>query len=169
MTFVARAAAGSLLAALILLSLSARPASAAASCAGADDVAGTALSRTATMRCLVSQARVQARRPALQSTGALKRSATAKAAAIGRCRTFSHTPCGARASHSGCYVVGENLASVPPGTTPREVLQAWLDSPAHRANLLSAQFRETGLARRTVSLPGTGRAEVWVQLFASRC
>jgi uncharacterized protein YkwD len=168
MTFVVRAAAGSLLAALILLSASARPA-AAASCAGADQRGGSAVARAATMRCLVSQARLAARRPALRSSSSLKRSATAKAAAIARCRTFSHTPCGSRAAGAVCYAVGENLASVSLGTTPRAVLQAWLDSPAHRANLLHTRYRDTGLARRVVNLPGTGRAEVWVQLFGARC
>lgn len=168
MTFVARAAAGSLLAVLILCAPFAHPA-AAAICHGADDSGGSATARAATMRCLISQVRVQAHRPTLHVTAALKRSATAKAAAIARCRNFAHSPCGTRASSSACFSLGENLASVSLGTTPREVVGAWLDSPAHRANLLSGSFRDTGLARRVVSLPGTGDVEVWVQHFGSRC
>jgi uncharacterized protein YkwD len=168
MMYAARAAAGSLLAALILLVPFANPA-AAASCAGADDAGGNSITRAAAMRCLISDLRVKAHRPALRGSAALRRSATAKAAAIARCRNFAHTPCGTRASSSVCYSLGENLAEVSLGTTPREVLRAWLGSPAHRANLLSGGFQNTGLARRVVTLPGTGRVEVWVQHFGSRC
>jgi uncharacterized protein YkwD len=168
MLYVARVAAGSLLAALVLLVPFADPA-AAASCPGADDAGGSPAARAAAMRCLVSDLRVRAHRPALHGSTALNRSALATAAAIARCRNFAHTPCGTRAALSGCYSVGENLAEVSLGTTPREVLQAWVGSPAHRANLLSGGFQATGIARRVVTLPGTGRAEVWVQHFGSRC
>jgi uncharacterized protein YkwD len=69
----------------------------------------------------------------------------------------------------GCFAVGENLAWVTPGATPRQVLRMWLASPPHRANLLDVRFRDTGLARRLVSLPGAGRVEVWVEDFGARC
>jgi uncharacterized protein YkwD len=168
MLYVARAAAGSFLAALILLVPFANPA-AAASCPAADSAGGSATARAAAMRCLISDLRVQAHRPALRGSAALTRSATAKAAAIARCQNFAHTPCGVRGSTSTCYSLGENLAQVSLGATPREVLRAWVDSPAHRANLLSTGFRDTGLARRVVTIAGTGRVEVWVQHFGARC
>jgi uncharacterized protein YkwD len=69
----------------------------------------------------------------------------------------------------GCYSVGENLAWITPGATARQVLQMWLASPAHRANLLNPSFRDTGIARRRVTLPGAGRVEVWVEDFGARC
>ena len=56
-----------------------------------------------------------------------------------------------------------------PGATPRDVLRAWLDSPGHRATLLSARYRDTGVARRVASLRGAGRVELWVQHFGRRC
>jgi uncharacterized protein YkwD len=168
MTYVARVVTGSLLAALLLLVPFANPA-AAAVCAGADAAGGRPASRSAAMRCLIADVRVKAHRPALHASAALKRSASAKAEAIARCRNFAHTPCEGRASSSGCYSLGENLAEVSLGTTPREVLRAWLGSPAHRANLLSGGFQDTGLARRVMTLPGAGRVEVWVQHFGSRC
>lgn len=56
----------------------------------------------------------------------------------------------------GSWSVSENLAifgGVAP--TAEAVVQAWLDSPAHRANLLGPSFRELGLG--VVSAPtGTG-------------
>ena len=94
-----------------------------------------------------------------------------------RCDAFSHTPCGtpmARAMQRtgyarGCYAVGENLAWVTVGVTPRRVIRAWLDSPAHRANLLDRRFRDTGVASRVVALGGSERVELWVQHFGDRC
>jgi uncharacterized protein YkwD len=174
MTVSSRVAAGLALAASLLLTAS--PAH-AAGCRGADARGGSPAARGAAMRCLVSHARVAAGRPALRERSALDRAATAKAALIGRCRSFSHTPCGTtmagpmrRAGYArGCYSVGENLAWVTSGATPRQVLKLWLASPAHRANLLNAGFRDTGIARRLVTLPGAGRVEVWVEDFGSRC
>jgi uncharacterized protein YkwD len=179
MTAASRAAAGLALSAALLLLLSvalAAPAQ-AASCRGADAGGGSAATRAAAMRCLVSQTRVAAGRRALRGVAALERSAAAKATSIRRCRSFTHTPCGRPMSTPmrqtgyarGCYSVGENLAWVTRGATPRQVLRSWLASPGHRANLLNARFRDTGVARSIVSLPGAGRVEVWVQHFGKRC
>jgi uncharacterized protein YkwD len=129
------------------------------------------------MRCLVSQLRTATGRPALHGSSALSRSAAAKAAAIARCRSVTHDACGAtmqtaikRAGYSGgtCLKVGENLASASPEMTPRDVLEMWLESPGHRANLLSSKFRDTGLATRTIQLPA-GPLEVWVEHFGTHC
>ena len=136
----------------------------AASCPGADASGGTAEQRTAAVLCVASQARARAHRIALRGASALQRSAALKVDAIERCNAFTHTPCGspmARAMQRtgyarGCYSVGENLAWVTPGVTPREVVKAWLASPAHRANLLDRRFRDTGVAGRVVTL-GRGR------------
>src|SRR4051794_15671279 len=163
MSFVARVATGSALVAALLFAPSAH----AASCSGADSAGGSPAARTKTMRCLVSQVRRTMGRPALRGSSALSRSAAAKAAAIARCRSVSHDACGTtmqvairRSGYVGaCFKVGENLASAAPGMTPREVLQLWLDSPGHRANLLSTQFRDTGFATRTIQLPA-GATEI---------
>jgi uncharacterized protein YkwD len=44
------------------------------------------------------------------------------------------------------WIVGENIAwgSQRLGT-PAEIVQAWMDSPPHRANILSRSFREIGI------------------------
>lgn len=174
MTVARQAVVGLALSALLLLLLA--PSSYAA-CAGADAGGGSAAARAATMRCLVAETRAAAGKPALRPVAALRRSASAKAATVGRCRDFSHTPCGQamvspmrRAGYArGCFAVGENLAWISRGATPREVLQGWLESPPHRATLLDGQYRDTGVARRVVSISGAGRVEVWVQHFGRRC
>jgi uncharacterized protein YkwD len=178
MSAAVRPTAGLVLAAALLLCSFATPSVArATSCPGADATAGTVVQRTAAVSCLASKARARAHRSALRGASALKRSAALKIDAIDRCDAFSHTPCGspmARAMQRtgyarGCYSVGENLAWVTVGVTPRQVVEAWLDSPAHRANLLDRHFRHTGVAARVVTLGTAGQAELWVQHFGDRC
>ena len=171
-----RPAAGFLLAAALLLLATPSPAR-AASCPGADASSGPAQARSAAVLCLASQARARAHRTALRGASALTQSAALKVAAIERCDAFSHTPCGSPMARGmqrtgyarGCYSVGENLAWVTIGVTPRQVVKEWLASPEHRANLLDRRFRDTGVANRVVTLAEAGRVELWVQHFGDRC
>jgi uncharacterized protein YkwD len=176
MSAAVRPAACFVLAAALLLSSLATPAH-ASGCLGADATGGPASARTAAVMCLTAQARSRAHRTALRGAAALKRSAALKVDSIERCGTFSHTPCGSKMWSTmsqtgyarGCYSVGENLAWVSVGMTPRQVVQAWLESPEHRANLLDSRFRDTGVASRVVTLADAGQVELWVQHFGSRC
>lgn len=60
--------------------------------------------------------------------------------------------------------VGENIAAGP--TTPESVVENWLKSPAHCANLMAPQFREMGIA---FSVNRASEAGIyWVQLFGAR-
>lgn len=76
--------------------------------------------------------------------------------------TFSHT----RPDGSSCftavtvnyYAIGENIASGQKNA--EEVMNAWMNSPGHRANILSAQF--TGMAVGVVQYQGVS---YWVQIF----
>jgi uncharacterized protein YkwD len=44
------------------------------------------------------------------------------------------------------WTVGENLAwGAGERATPSAIVQAWMNSPGHRANILSGSFREIGL------------------------
>jgi uncharacterized protein YkwD len=45
--------------------------------------------------------------------------------------------------------------------TPAEVVQAWMDSPEHRAILLAREFRDIGLGL-ALGAPGTGQGGVTV-------
>jgi uncharacterized protein YkwD len=45
------------------------------------------------------------------------------------------------------YVIGENLAWGTLGlATPESIVQAWIASPGHLANILEGQYRQTGVA-----------------------
>jgi uncharacterized protein YkwD len=177
MSAAARPAAGLALAAVLLASLFTAAPARAAACTGADAAGGPAKVRAAAVLCLTAQARRRAHRVALRGADALRRSAALKVGSIERCGSFSHTPCGSRMTAPmrrtgyarGCFAVGENLAWVSVGMTPRQVVRAWLRSSEHRANLLDARFRDTGVASRVVTLADAGRVELWVQHFGSRC
>lgn len=60
---------------------------------------------------------------------------------------FSHT----RPNGTKCFtamaqvghILGENLAGGQ--RTPKQVVEAWMDSPTHRANILNKDFRELGV------------------------
>lgn len=59
------------------------------------------------------------------------------------------------------WSVGENLLWSSPDVDARTALQMWMNSPEHRANLLTARWREIGLsAVHVASAPGAygGRA-----------
>ena len=59
---------------------------------------------------------------------------------VARLRAIGYVP------SAGDWVVGENLAWGSGAlATPRAIVQAWMDSPAHRENLLSPDYREVGL------------------------
>jgi uncharacterized protein YkwD len=127
----------------------------------------------------VNQARASARLcgdTPYPAVGALRWHALAESAALAQAaylqssNQFSHTGAngsnvGDRLSATG-YVwstVGENLAAGY-ATVP-EVVTAWLESPGHCANLMSAQFVDLGVAR----VPGTAQntyANYWGMVLA---
>jgi uncharacterized protein YkwD len=49
------------------------------------------------------------------------------------------------------WSVGENLEYGQPGLTPSAVLRDWLRSPAHRANVVSRQWRDAGIGAVAVT------------------
>ncbi len=60
--------------------------------------------------------------------------------------------------------VGENLAAGQ--FSPKEVVKAWLQSPGHKANLLSPYFREVGVGYASAS--GSTYETYWAQDFGVR-
>ena len=62
------------------------------------------------------------------------------------------------------WAVGENLLWSSPGVDAQRAVQMWMNSPPHRKNLLSARWREVGLASVHVSnAPGVyGGREVTI-------
>ena len=54
---------------------------------------------------------------------------------------------------------GENIAWGQ--QTPKEVMNAWMNSPGHRANILNKNFKYIGVG----NLQNSSGAQYWVQLF----
>lgn len=125
------------------------------------------------MRCMIRHARRAARAGRVGHYRALERAAGRKARDLSRCG-FSHTACGrsadswARAygytSGTGSWKFGENLArGRRQRGSARRVLRAWLDSPGHRATLLTASFEHFGIGLRR-----SGRTAIWVLQLGCR-
>lgn len=120
---------------------------------------------------LVNRARSAAHLPLLTLHPLLNESAQRYASWMHTAPFFSHTDPDGRSSldrirdtgyiQAPCacswqYVTGENLASGM--KTPAEAVRAWMESPAHRANLLHPRFEHLGV----------GYADgIWVQHFGS--
>jgi uncharacterized protein YkwD len=61
---------------------------------------------------------------------------------------------------SSGYVVGENLAWGTLGlATPAAIVEAWIASPGHLANILEGQYRDTGIAVVPETPPSLGGGE----------
>lgn len=113
---------------------------------------------------LTNSARSQNGYAALVEDGVLSEAAAVRAREIAR--SFSHTrPSGASfssaLSESGVSYLraGENIASGQKSAS--EVVNAWMNSPGHRANILNSSYSRIGSA--SVNIDGT---LYWVQLFA---
>lgn len=113
---------------------------------------------------LTNSARSKNGYAALVEDGALSEAAAVRAREIAR--SFSHTrPSGASfssaLSESGVSYLraGENIASGQKNAS--EVVNAWMNSPGHRANILNSSYSRIGSA--SVNIDGT---HYWVQLFA---
>lgn len=66
--------------------------------------------------------------------------------------------------------IGETLAYLPKGQgggMARRIVDMWMNSPPHRASLLSPSFRRVGIARRSGVL-GSMRVTVFTADFASK-
>jgi uncharacterized protein YkwD len=66
------------------------------------------------------------------------------------------------AFYTGWSALGENIADG--SSSPQAVVTGWMDSSGHRANILNADYRETGVGYRA----GASRGHCWVQDFGRR-
>lgn len=116
---------------------------------------------------LVNEARVNAGVSALTVNETLAQQATEYACEMIHYDFFAHenpvtgTTLADRSQEFGYEYgwIGENLAAGQ--RTPAEVVQAWLDSPCHRKNLLHPAFTEIGIGLRV----GGDYGIYWVQEF----
>ena len=83
---------------------------------------------------------------------------------VGRIRA-AHYLSGARG-----YTVGENIAwGSWDYATPANIVDGWMHSPGHRANILNARFKEIGLGiARGAPVGGQDRAGTYVTDFGTR-
>jgi uncharacterized protein YkwD len=69
---------------------------------------------------------------------------------------------------AGCWTAGENLFFSTGPSTPRQLLNAWMNSPAHRQNILRPGWHDFGLGVAATSPQGTSNGLTVVALFAVR-
>jgi uncharacterized protein YkwD len=136
-------------------------ASSAGATGAAEHTATTSVTRAPSLEELVLQqintVRSQRGLGGLAPSAALSRSAAAHSRSMATYGFFSHesrngTTFSERIKRfygprSGAWTVGENLAMFG-GTTPSAaaIVNAWMNSPGHRANLLRGLFHEAGVA-----------------------
>ena len=147
----------------------------ASSCAGATTAAGDTHAQLEAMYCGVNIVRRAYRLSLVRGNGPLNRSSTLKANAVRRCG-FTHTPCGMsftytfrRAGYLPAKSFGENLAwGQADYGSPEHTLEMWLNSPPHRANLLSGRWRDLGIAVERGHMFGYDGVSLWVMEFGRR-
>jgi uncharacterized protein YkwD len=61
---------------------------------------------------------------------------------------------------------GENIAYGY--TTAEQVMQGWINSPGHRANILNKNFNEIGVGYFVAKSSGKNGTAYWVQDFGAR-
>lgn len=120
---------------------------------------------SAAVRCLHNRLRAQRGLPLLKDNAKLRKAALQHSAAMIRDGYFDHTaPDGdtfvVRILRTGYvrrydgWTLGENLAK---GTgelaTPARVMQAWLNSPGHKGNVVGRAYRDIGIGIR-LGVPG---------------
>lgn len=144
-------------------------------CPGGERTNGSLTARAETVTCLVNFARQKRGLRALSVAPILNGASAKKAQAILRCRNFAHNPCGGdwtsavrSTGYSGPF--GENLyLATGDFGAPRPAVDAWLNSPPHRANLFKAGWREQGLAVVTLDRFHSHRdVSLWVSVLGER-
>jgi uncharacterized protein YkwD len=112
----------------------------------------------AAILCLVNAERADNGLPALNHEGQLDQAATGMCQRMVAEHFFSHeTPDGKTVvdrvqptgyiPRSGDWVVGENLAWGSGAlSTPQSIVNGWMNSPGHRANILAPDYKDLGLA-----------------------
>jgi uncharacterized protein YkwD len=119
----------------------------------------------------LNHARAQHGLPSLSADRRMDRGATSYSRAMTRHGFFSHGAWVSRVARAAGHArnVGEVLGSRMPGSARDEaahLVQAWLESPAHRQVLLDGRFRRVGIGR-TVGGKSGHLAAVYTVDFAS--
>jgi uncharacterized protein YkwD len=153
-----------LLAAWVAL-LAAAPSAGAARCANATSAVAGARAEAATL-CLVNRERTRRGLRTLRTNRHLIAAARDHSVDMVRRRYFEHGAFAARIRSHGygtggrAWSLGENIAwgSGELGT-PASIVDAWMHSPGHRANILYRGFREAGVGV-AAGVPDAGAARI---------
>lgn len=118
---------------------------------------------------LSNEERRARRLPALTVSERLTEAARAKAEDMMRHQYFKHALWESFIRRSGYRycLAGENLGLAH--TTSAEVVQAWMESPSHRDNLLKGTYREIGVAVVRGTYKGIKDVTITVQMFGAKC
>jgi uncharacterized protein YkwD len=153
-----------------------------AGCANADTVAtaGNLDAFRAAILCLHNQIRARNGLPQLKTNAKLRRAAEGHSADMVRAHYFEHTaPRGStmvdrilasryvRADQG--WLMGENLEwGTGSMATPRGAMDAWMNSPGHKANILKRGYRDVGVGV-SLGIPGGGDGGVTITVdFGAR-
>jgi uncharacterized protein YkwD len=124
----------------------------------------------AAVLCLHNQIRAQHNLPPLKDSAKLRKAAAGHSADMVGDSYFDHTTPGGTtfvdrilgagyARRNDAWTLGENLAwGTGDLSTAAGVMQAWMNSPGHKANILKRSYRELGIGIRlgVPSDPGVG-------------
>jgi uncharacterized protein YkwD len=164
-----------------LLAIPTAPASAATACRGANlkpNASDAVAVRRATL-CLLNRQRARHGLPRLREHRSLTRAARKYARLMVAKRFFDHvSPAGSTMAqrikrtsylrHTRAWSLGENLAWGSGGAaTPARIVNAWMHSPGHRANILDGRFREIGIGL-ALGAPSGDSGATYVNEFGSR-
>ena len=166
------------LAAISAVALSAPAPAAAGTCNGADaNPASTSMKtvKHATI-CLLNQQRRQHGLKKLRLNGRLSLASQRHSNTMVSRKVFEHGNFVGRIKAarylqgSGSWTVGENTAwGSGDLATAREIVQAWMNSPPHRHNILNRRFREIGIGlSRGAPVGGQQRAATYATDFGAR-
>jgi uncharacterized protein YkwD len=178
---IALAAAWTAFVVLMLLGPGADP-SEAATCTGAGTPAyelGSRAARHATL-CLLNRERAARGMKPLRVDGKQQKAASGHNRTMIRDRCFSHQCSGERdlvgriedSGYLPCsctWSVGENIAWGSGSlASPQKIVQAWMDSPSHRANVLDRHFDEVGLGIDAGSAAGMDDSATYTADFGHK-
>ena len=132
-------------------------------CAGADALptAGNATAARASVLCLLNRERRAHGLRSLRSDGRLRTAAERHSAHMARAHFFDHTtPAGTSMTdrirsagytrNARSWSIGENIAwGTGALASPRAIVDSWMHSAGHRANILNGGYREIGVGIAT--------------------
>jgi uncharacterized protein YkwD len=129
--------------------------------------------------CLLNRERTKRGLPRLRSNNRLEVAATKHSRDMVERNFFSHdspggsTP-GIRVRHTGYlkgargFSIGENIAYGTGGyATPESIVDSWMNSPGHKANILHRSFEEIGIGV-ALGAPGQDGGATYTTNFGAR-